>query len=90
MNHSLPQLPYPYNALEPHIDAQTMEIHYSKHHQTYINNYTKLLEGSGLIEKYSPEEILFKHLEEVPAEKKQGVINNLGGHISHSFFWTIL
>ena len=90
MNHSLPQLPYPYNALEPHIDAQTMEIHYSKHHQTYINNYTKLLEGSGLIEKYSPEEILFKHLEEVPAEKKQGVINNLGGHINHSFFWTIL
>lgn len=90
MNHSLPQLPYAYDALEPHIDAQTMEIHHSKHHQTYITNYTKLLEGSGLLEKYSPEELLLQHLEEVPAEKKQGVINNLGGHINHSFFWTIL
>ena len=90
MNHSLPQLPYPYNALEPHIDAQTMEIHHSKHHQTYITNYTKLLDGSGLLEKYSAEELLLKYLEEVPAEKKQGVINNLGGHINHSFFWTIL
>lgn len=90
MNHSLPQLPYPYDSLEPHIDAQTMEIHHSKHHQAYITNYTKLLEGSGLLEKYSPEELLFKHLEEIPSEKKQGVTNNLGGHINHSFFWTIL
>lgn len=90
LNHSLPQLPYPYNALEPHIDAQTMEIHHSKHHQTYITNYTKLLEGSGLLEKYSPEDLLLNHLDEVPTDKKQGVINNLGGHINHSFFWTIL
>jgi superoxide dismutase, Fe-Mn family len=89
LNHSLPQLSYSYDALEPHIDAQTMEIHHSKHHQTYITNYTKLLEGSGLIEKYSPEELL-KNLDEVPADKKQGVINNLWGHINHSFFWTIL
>lgn len=76
LNHSLPQLSYSYDALEPHIDAQTMEIHHSKHHQTYITNYMKLLEGSGLIEKYSPEE-LFKNLDEVPTDKKQGVINNL-------------
>jgi len=89
LQHSLPSLPYAYDALEPHIDAKTMEIHHSKHHQTYITNYTKLLEGSGLIEKYSPEELL-KNLDEVPADKKQGVINNLWGHINHSFFWTIL
>lgn len=89
MDHSLPTLSYPYNALEPHIDALTMEIHHSRHHQTYITNYTKLLEWTGLVEKYSPLELL-AHLDEVPADKKQGVINNLGGHINHSFFWTIL
>lgn len=66
-----------------------MEIHHSKHHQTYINNYLKLLEGMGLTEKYLPLDLL-KHLDEVPADKKQGVINNLGGHINHSFFWTLL
>lgn len=90
LTHSLPQLPYSYDALEPHIDAQTMEIHHGKHHQTYITNYTKLLEGSGLLEKYSPDDLLFHYLDEVPTDKKQGVINNLGGHINHSFFWTIL
>lgn len=89
LTHSLPTLSYSYDALEPHIDALTMEIHHSKHHQTYITNYTKLLEGTGLLEKYSPLELLM-HIEEVPADKKQGVINNLGGHINHSFFWTIL
>ncbi len=89
IDHTLPTLPYSYDALEPHIDALTMEIHHSKHHQTYITNYTKLLEGTGLVEKYSPLELL-EHLDEVPADKKQGIINNLGGHINHSFFWTIL
>lgn len=89
LNHTLPTLPYSYNALEPHIDALTMEIHHSKHHQTYINNYLKLLEGTGLTEKYLPVELL-GHLDEVLADKKQGVINNLGGHINHSFFWTLL
>lgn len=89
LTHSLPTLPYSYDALEPHIDALTMEIHHSRHHQTYINNYTKLLEGTGLLEKYNPLELL-NHLDEVLADKKQGVINNLGGHINHSFFWTIL
>lgn len=87
--HTLPILDYSYGALEPHIDALTMEIHHSKHHQTYITNYTKLLDGTGLLEKYSPLELLQK-LDEVPADKKQGIINNLGGHINHSFFWTIL
>lgn len=89
LTHSLPALTYAYDALDPHIDALTMEIHHSKHHQTYITNYTKLLEGSGLLEKYSPLELL-AHIDEVPDDKKQGVINNLGGHINHSFFWTIL
>lgn len=89
MDHSLPTLGYSYDALEPHIDSLTMEIHHSKHHQTYITNYTNLLKDTGLLEKYSPLEIL-QHLDEVPADKKQGVINNLGGHINHSFFWTIL
>lgn len=89
LTHSLPNLPYSYDALEPHIDSLTMEIHHSKHHQTYITNYTNMLQDTGLTEKYSPLELL-THLDEVPAEKKQGVINNLGGHINHSFFWEIL
>jgi len=87
--HTLPPLPYSFDALEPHIDALTMELHHDRHHQTYVNNYTKLLEGTGLLEKYSADE-LDRHIDEVPSEKKQWVINNLGGHINHSFFWTIL
>jgi superoxide dismutase, Fe-Mn family len=75
--HSLPPLTYSYDALEPHIDAQTMEIHHGKHHQTYISNYLKLLDGTGLLEQYDPLELL-QHLDQVPEEKKQGVINNLG------------
>ncbi len=89
IDHTLPVLTYPYDALEPHIDALTMEIHHSRHHQTYITNYTNLLKDTGLLEKYSPLELL-AHLDEVPTEKKQAIINNLGGHINHSFFWTIL
>jgi len=77
LSHSLPALEYGYDAFEPHIDALTMEIHHSKHHQAYITNYSKLLDGTGLIEKYSPLELL-EHLDEVSTEKKQGVINNLG------------
>ena len=89
LTHTLPPIPYAFDALEPHIDALTMEIHHERHHQTYITNYTKMLDGTGLLEKYSPLELL-AHIDEVPADKKQGVINNLGGHINHSFFWTIL
>ncbi len=70
LNHSLPQLSYPYNALEPHIDALTMEIHHSRHHQTYITNYTNLLKDTGLLEKYNPLDLLM-HIDEVPADKKQ-------------------
>lgn len=89
LSHSLPPLPYSCDALEPHIDTLTMELHYDRHHRAYVNNYVQLLEGTGLLEKYSAYE-LDRHLDEVPEEKKQGVINNLGGHINHSFFWTIL
>ncbi len=89
LSHSLPALAYPFDALEPHIDALTMEIHHDRHHQAYITNYMQLLEGTGLLEKYNPEELL-QHLDEIPADKKQGVINNLWGHWNHSFFWTIL
>lgn len=89
LTHSLPSLAYTYDALEPHIDALTMEIHHSRHHQAYITNYTKLLEWTGLLEKYSPLEVI-QHMDEVPVDKKQGVINNLGWHVNHSFFWTIL
>jgi len=89
MEHTLPALSYSYDALEPHIDALTMEIHHSKHHQTYITNYTNLLKDTDLLEKYSPLQLL-QHPDEVPADKKQWVTNNLGGHINHSFFWTIL
>ena len=87
--HSLLPLPYPFNALEPHIDALTMEIHHDRHHQAYITNYVKLLEWTGLLDKYDPEELL-QHLDIVPAAKKQGVTNNLWWHWNHSFFWTIL
>ena len=76
LTHSLPDLAYSFDSLEPHIDALTMEIHHDRHHQTYITNYTKLLEGTGLLEKYMPE-ILIHHLDEVPSEKRQGVTNNL-------------
>jgi Fe-Mn family superoxide dismutase len=89
LTHALPDLAYSFDALEPHIDALTMEIHHDRHHQTYITNYTKLLEGTDLLEKYMPE-VLIHHLDEVSSEKRQGVINNLGGHINHSVFWTIL
>lgn len=89
LTHSLPELPYAYDTLEPHIDARTMEIHHSKHHQTYITKYTEMLDGTGLLEKYLPAELIH-HADEFPIDKKQWVINNLWGHLNHSFFWTIL
>ncbi len=70
LSHSLPPLLYTFDALEPHIDTLTMEIHHDRHHQAYITNYTKLLEGTGLLEQYSADE-LAGHLDEVPTEKKQ-------------------
>ncbi|TBU89483.1 superoxide dismutase [Phytopseudomonas dryadis] len=88
MPYSLPDLPYAYDALEPHIDAQTMEIHHSKHHQTYVNNLNAALEGNPLGEL--PVEELLTRLAEVPEDKRGAVINNGGGHANHSLFWTVM
>ncbi|MFI8033397.1 superoxide dismutase [Acinetobacter sp. ABJ_C3_5] len=88
MAYSLPVLPYAYDALEPHIDAQTMEIHHSKHHQTYINNINGAIQGT-LWEKFPVEELVAK-VNQVPAELKPMVINNAGGHANHSLFWTVM
>lgn len=88
MPHSLPDLPYAYDALEPHIDALTMEIHHSRHHQTYINNLNAALEGTGLEEV--PVDELLADLGKVPEGKRQAVINNGGGHSNHTLFWTVM
>src|SRR5690606_1054578 len=88
MPYSLPSLAYPYTALEPNIDARTMEIHHTKHHQAYINNVNAALEGTEFADK--PVEEVHKNIDDVPADKKQAVINNGGGHANHSLFWTVM
>ena len=88
MPYSLPPLPYAYNALEPHIDARTMEIHHTKHHQAYINNVNGAIAGTEL-EKL-PVEQLIADLGKVPEDKRGVVRNNGGGHANHSLFWTIM
>ena len=88
MAYSLPALPYAYNALEPHIDAKTMEIHHTKHHQAYINNVNAAIAGTPA-EAKSVEDLI-KDLDSIPADKRTAVRNNGGGHANHSLFWTIL
>ncbi|WP_454254562.1 superoxide dismutase [Pseudomonas sp. Marseille-Q8238] len=88
MSYTLPALPYAYDALEPHIDAQTMEIHYSKHHQTYINNLNAALEGNVLAELSV--EALLGRLDQVPQALRAAVINQGGGHANHSLFWAVM
>jgi len=88
MAYTLPELPYAYDALEPHFDARTMEIHHSKHHQGYTNNVNAALEGTDLADA-SIEEVL-TNITSLPADKQQAVINNGGGFANHSLFWTIL
>ena len=85
----LPKLEYAYDALEPHIDAKTMEIHHSKHHQAYINNAKKLLEGHPDLLAASPV-ALVADLGKVPEAIRTGIRNNAGGHINHSFFWRVI
>ena len=87
--YTLPKLPYAYDALEPHIDARTMEIHHTKHHQTYINNLNKALEGHADLAAMKIEDLL-AHLDRVPADIRQTVINNGGGHANHNLFWTVM
>ena len=89
MAHSLPELGYAYNALEPHIDAKTMEIHHSKHHQTYITNLNAALENYPEFFDKSVEELLI-NLEDVPESIRGAVRNGGGGHSNHSLFWKIL
>ena len=89
MAYELPPLPYEHNALEPHIDARTMEIHHSKHHAGYVANLNKALEGQPKLSA-KPIEQLLREIETVPQEIRQGVINNGGGHANHSLFWTIM
>lgn len=86
MAYTLPELGYAYDALEPHFDKATMEIHHSKHHQAYINNANAALEAHPELFELCPA-TLIKNLEKVPAEKRTAVRNNVGGHVNHSFFW---
>jgi Fe-Mn family superoxide dismutase len=89
MAYELPKLPYAYNALEPHIDARTMEIHHTKHHQAYINNVNKALEGHADLAA-KPIDELMKGLSKVPEDIRTAVRNNGGGHSNHTLFWTVL
>ena len=88
MSYELPVLPYAYDALEPFIDAKTMEIHHSKHHQAYITKVNAALEGSGL--ENMPIDELCANLDEIPENIRGAVRNNGGGHANHSLFWKIL
>ena len=85
MAYTLPDLPYPTDALEPHIDARTMEIHHDKHHQTYVTNVNTALEGTEFADL--PIEQLIVQLDRVPEGKRTAVRNNGGGHFNHTLFW---
>ncbi|WP_019244313.1 MULTISPECIES: superoxide dismutase [Bacillus] len=85
----LPALPYAFNALEPHIDEQTMMIHHDRHHATYVNNLNAAIEGHSELSSHSIEELVSK-IESVPENIRTAVRNNGGGHANHSLFWTII
>jgi len=89
MKHSLPALPYAYDALEPFFDAKTMEIHHTKHHQTYVDKLNAALEGNENLQKASPEDLL-KDLSAVPENIRTAVRNHGGGHANHAFWWQML
>ena len=88
MAYTLPELGYAYDALEPHIDARTMEIHHTKHHQTYITNANAALEGTQWADM--PVEALIADLDALPEDKRGPLRNNAGGHANHSLFWTVM
>ena len=88
MAYSVPPLPYPYDALEPHIDKATMEFHHDKHHQAYVDKANAALEGTEW-ENREVETVL-KNLDSLPADKRTAVKNNGGGHYNHSIFWEIM
>ncbi len=89
MPHSLPPLPYDYNALEPHIDEQTMRIHHDKHHAAYVNNLNAALEKHPELQGKTVEDLV-KHINTVPEDIRGAVRNNGGGHINHTMFWEIM
>jgi len=89
MSHTLPKLEYAYDALEPYIDARTMEIHHTKHHQTYIDKLNAALKGHGALETLSVEKLI-RDLNAVPETIRTAVRNHGGGHANHSFFWPCL
>lgn len=88
MGYALPELGYDYNALEPHIDARTMEIHHSKHHNGYVTKVNAALEGTDLADK--PIEEVISNLDAVPEDKRGAVQNNGGGHANHTLFWSVM
>ena len=89
MPHSVPPLPYDYNALEPHIDEQTMRIHHDKHHGAYVNNLNTALEKHPQLQNKSAEELI-KGINSVPEDIRTAVRNNGGGHVNHTMFWEIM
>jgi Fe-Mn family superoxide dismutase len=89
MAYELPDLPYAHDALEPHIDARTMEIHHGKHHQAYINNVNGALEGNEELAGKSVEDLV-SDLDSVPEDIRGAVRNNGGGHANHSLFWSVM
>ena len=88
--HKLPDLSYDFGALEPHIDARTMEIHHDKHHAGYVANLNKALEAAGGASADKPLDTLLAHLGDVPEAQRTAVRNNGGGHWNHSLFWTVM
>ena len=89
MAHSLPPLPYPFNALEPHIDARTMEIHHGKHHQAYVTNLNAALDKHPELHAKTVEELL-AGINTVPEDIRGPVRNNGGGHVNHTMFWEVM
>jgi Fe-Mn family superoxide dismutase len=88
MPYEVPPLPYDYDALEPHIDEQTMRLHHDKHHQAYVDNANKALEGTEWADR--PVEQVLGVLDLIPEDKRAAVRNNAGGHANHTFFWEIM
>jgi Fe-Mn family superoxide dismutase len=89
MAHQLPALPYDFAALEPHIDAQTMQIHHGKHHQAYVNNLNAALEKHPELQSKSAEDLI-RSLSSVPEDIRTAVRNNGGGHVNHTMFWKLM
>lgn len=87
--YTLPKLPYAYNALEPYLDAKTMEIHHTKHHKAYVDNLNKALESASISAPDNPADLM-KEIQGFPASIQTAVRNNGGGHVNHSFFWETL